>query len=84
MSEPMIPSESRLGPSSATKVILEVTAGILPGEPIPDKTKRWALTEHDVANTDAYLKAVGHAQVYALMLQDPGQNNWVKFEWWYL
>lgn len=67
-----------------TKAILEVRAGILPGEPMPELTRRWPLTAADVQDQDVYLSTMGHAMIYAQSLMDPARVNWVAHEWTWL
>lgn len=70
--------------SEPTKCIIEVTAGVIPGNPNEALTKRWSLTAEQCRDEDIYASAVGAAMVYALSLQMPGSNNWVKNEWIWL
>lgn len=63
------------------KVALEVTAGLVPGDPMPEYTKVWYLSREEYEDLDTYLAAGGAAILYALTLQDPARLNWVRFEW---
>lgn len=78
------------------RALLEVTAGIIPGKPMPEYTKQWAISteEWSEANksTDPAVQpsillatkqgtAAGYAQL--LMLQ-PDRINWVRMDWIWL
>jgi hypothetical protein len=74
------------------KILLEVTAGIIPERPEPELTKQWAITsaEWQQATEDdaqGFLLSTrnGQAQGYAgwLMMQ-PDRVNWVKTNWIWL
>ncbi len=75
----------------AARCAWEVTAGLIPGEPMPEYTRRWGLTasqwyapdedgpsHQGVALYNACLVA---AVEYARYLMNPGSLNWVKVEW---
>lgn len=74
------------------RILLEVTAGLIPGTPEKELTKQWAVT------SDEWLQATergeqglllstrnGQAQGYAgwLMMQ-PDRCNWVRTDWIWL
>lgn len=67
---------------------VEVVAGILPGTPMQDVTRRWWMTSEQWANADQDERVVllcdlsGKANGYStyLMLQ-PDRFNWVRTEW---
>jgi hypothetical protein len=75
---------------NAARCAWEVSAGLIPGEPMPEYTRRWCLdadqwygpdgqpTPQGVALFNSYLVA---AQEYARFLMNPGVLNWVKVEW---
>lgn len=72
------------------KVLLEVTAGVVPGTPMKEHTKRWAVTSEEWQNAgdkqgELLAERNGQMQGYAafLMLQ-PDHLNWVKTEWIWL
>lgn len=74
---------------SQARVIVEVVAGVIPGQPEPEFTKRWAVTSEqwygvaDEGERAALLAETnGKAQGYAgwLMLQ-PDRLNWVRTDW---
>jgi hypothetical protein len=63
-------------------------AGVLPGQPMEEFTRRWFMTSRDwqeygpEQRTNALCDLAGKANAYAtfLMLQ-PDRLNWVKTEW---
>jgi len=72
------------------KVLIEVTAGIIPNRPMEEYTKQWAITSEEWAEADkdqAFLLASrnGQATGYAsyLMMQ-PDSLNWVHTNWIWL
>ena len=71
------------------KVLLEVTAGIIPKHPMPEYTRRWAISseEWEAAPDTGVLLAEknGAAQGYAaLMMFQPDRVNWVRMDWIWL
>jgi hypothetical protein len=85
---------------ASAKVIIEVQAGLIPGRPEPEFSRRWAVTsdEWDEAqNADdqadpehalhqALLLAfrAAEADEYARLLRNPGRFNWVRTDWIWL
>lgn len=70
--------------SDAARCVWEVVAGIIPGQPIPDFTKRWAMTASEYESPDAfqiYAKRMMDATEYMQALQNPKQVNWVRLDW---
>ena len=72
----------------SAKLIIEVVAGLLPGQPMPEYTKRWAVTsfDWDSAVTDQLKRAlvVGRAteaDEYTWTLRNPSRVNWVRTDW---
>jgi hypothetical protein len=73
------------------RVLLEVSVGIIPGTPMPEHTRQWAITSdewndataegRDVILAEANGKMQGYA---ALMMLQPSRFNWVKTEWIWL
>jgi hypothetical protein len=77
-----------------------VTAGVIPGVPMPEHTRRWLLTseqfykENDMSPEEfkttfpdgqsTFLKYKSEAQLYADSLQDPRYINWVNVNWLWL
>ena len=80
--------------TAMAKLVIEVQAGVILGEPDPELTKRWAITseEWEAAqgqSTDevAALLAtrMGQAQGYAGLLGlQPDRLNWVRLDWVWL
>ena len=67
---------------SALRCEITVTAGIIPGEAIEQRT--WEFTRQDLDNPPDYIDRTGAAMNYAMSLQNPGKYNWVEFKWiWY-
>lgn len=76
--------------ATAAKAAWEVTAGLIPGEPMPEYTRRWGLTSSDWYNEEGepslkgialFNAALVAATEYARYLMNPGALNWVKVEW---
>ena len=63
------------------KLAIEVTAGVVPGDPMPVYSKGWYLSREEYDDPNTYLAAAGAANLYALTLQDPGRVNWVRLDW---
>ncbi len=76
-------------PTESLRAIWEVTVGVIPGEPIPEHTKRFPLTSRewgDGSETgyDALQAAQGAAMIYAWSVQNPTAMNWMRVDWiWY-
>jgi hypothetical protein len=71
------------------RIVLEVTAGLIPGQPMPEHTKRWAITEAEWKNaaTRANILAERNGQMQgyaALLMLQPDTLNWVRTDWIYL
>lgn len=68
------------------KVVIEVVAGLVPGTPIEEFTKRFAITskEWEDKTGDAAMKTYGFAQEYMRTLWNPSRINWVRCDWIYL
>lgn len=68
---------------------VDVVAGLLPGTPDPELTRRWGVTSKewqqavDDGKQSALLaETAGRAAGYATLLQlQPDRVNWVKTEW---
>jgi hypothetical protein len=75
--------------SESARVIIEVVAGIMPERPMPEYTRKFAITssEWNDAEDQSVLLAMrnGQANGYAqfLMLQ-PDRLNWVRVDWLWL
>lgn len=86
--------------AESAKVIIEVTAGLIPGQPEHEFTRRWAVTsqewadaEHADENSDpghAFHRALllafrqAEADEYARMLRNPARWNWTRTDWIWL
>lgn len=76
----------------AAKLIIEVLAGVIPGEPMPAYTRKWVWTSGDQARLEAgdrearqeYLTIAGASREYAASLEDPRRVNWVRRDWIWL
>ena len=66
------------------RIMLEVIAGVVPGSPVHEYTRQYAVTDEDMNNPPRYIEICGMAMNYAMSLQNPGRVNWVKFEWLWL
>lgn len=78
--------------AESARVVVEVQAGLVPGHPEAEHTRRWGLTSDewqsamDSQRAGAVLAELnGRAQGYAgmLMLQ-PDRLNWVRVDWLWL
>jgi hypothetical protein len=63
----------------AARCAFEVVAGLLPGQPMDEYTKRFFMTSDDPA--EKFQELYTQAREYAETLIDPSQLNWVKLEW---
>lgn len=79
----------------SARIIIEVVAGIVPGKPIPEHTKKFFITsdawyaqgkyEGRVEDAKMEILAVyGFAQEYMRNLMNPQVVNWVRLDWIYL
>jgi hypothetical protein len=80
--------------TETARVLLEVTAGIIPNRPEPELTRQWALTSAEWQKAreapesregQVLSEFNGKAQGYAgwLMMQ-PDRVNWVRTDWLWL
>lgn len=79
-----------MGEPERAKVIVEVTAGLVPGQPDPEFTKRWAIPSQKwhAAGSDQFPllaevngRAIGYA---AFLMLQPYRLNWVRTDWIWL
>lgn len=76
--------------SDNARVIVEVLAGVVPGQPEPELTRRWALTSDEwhaagPGQSEALAVLNGKAQGYAaLLMLQPDRLNWVRTDWIWL
>ncbi len=76
----------------SAKLLIEVVAGLVPGVPMPEYTRRWswssadqtALINGDKAASEKYIRIAGESREYAASLENPQQINWVRREWIWL
>ena len=76
-------------PMQATKALFEVTAGVIPGTPMPEYGKSWGYTS-DEYETDAktppgetliFSARIMEAHSYAMSITNPAYVNWVRVDW---
>ena len=76
----------------AAKALFTVTAGIIPGQVMPEHTRRWTYTSADYEQ-DAALPAgelsifelrIQEAHDYAIQLSNPRHLNWVRVDWMWI
>ena len=93
-------TKDTISPGTRLRCIWTVTAGVMPGHPEAEYTRRWCLTsetwEKESAMTDEAFKAIFPdgfstfakykmaAIAYADSLHDPRGLNWVKLEWMWM
>ena len=74
------------------KLIIEVMAGLVPGDPMPEYTRRWGWTGEEQAQLVAgdakarekWILIHGESREYAATLEDPRAVNWVRRDWVWL
>lgn len=68
------------------RVIVEVTAGLIPGRAEPQFTKRWAVTslEWQERGEEVLREREQEADEYARQLREPSRLNWVRTDWLWL
>ena len=76
-------------PMRAAKAFIEVRAGILPGQAMPEYSKQWGYTSEEY-EADAktpedqptiFSKMLDEAHDYAKGLSNPAYINWVRVDW---
>lgn len=76
-------------PLEAAKAFIEVVAGVLPGTPMPEYTKRWGYTSsefekdrnHEPPEDTIFQKRLKEAHDYAISITHPAYVNWVRVDW---
>jgi hypothetical protein len=76
----------------AARLIIEVVAGVIPDDPMPQYTRRWTWTSSDQERLGAgdpeaqarSLAIAGESREYAAWLENPRQVNWVRRTWIWL
>lgn len=81
------------------RLIIEVTAGIVPGTPEPEFTRRFTVTSAEWQEAQETVQAedaifhpaaelivirAAQADAYAMMLRDPSRINWTRTDWLWL
>jgi hypothetical protein len=81
----------------AARVIIQVDAGLMPGEPEEKFSRRWVITtaeweralREDAISDEAHAQhaalllmfRAAQADEYARLVRDPARFNWVRTEW---
>lgn len=68
----------------AARCAWEVTAGLIPGTPMPEYTRRWWMTSaewNSPASAALFHAHTVAAAEYARTLANPQGLNWVRVEW---
>ena len=76
----------------AAKLIIEVQAGVIPGQPMPEYTRRWGWTSDEQAKLGAgdmktrekWIMIAGESREYAATLENPARVNWLRRDWIWL
>lgn len=76
----------------ATKLMIEVVAGVLPCTPMAEHTRRWFWTSDDQAALERgeaqaeekWIRIAGESREYAATLENPRKLNWVRRDWLWL
>lgn len=79
----------------SVRILLEVVAGVIPNQPMPEYTKQFAVTSDiwyaqgtyegkEKEARDEIIKVYGYANEYMRTLWDPQKVNWVRCDWIYL
>jgi hypothetical protein len=78
--------------AESARLIIEVTAGVVPGTVEPEHTRQyavtsaqWAAAEKDGNGVEVLADVAGRAQGYAgLLMLQPDRLNWVRVDWLWL
>lgn len=71
----------------SVRVIIEVAAGVVPGQPEPEFTRKFMMTAREweqagARQVEQLAQLNGQAAGYAALLQlQPDRVNWVRTEW---
>jgi hypothetical protein len=79
----------------SARILMEVTAGLIPGTTMPEHTMQFAITSDQWYAQGKYegkakeaqleiLQVYGFAQEYMRNLMNPKVVNWVRLDWIYL
>jgi hypothetical protein len=74
---------------SSARLIVSVTAGLIPERPEPELTRQWVLTSDEWEQAENQREQLselnGRAQGYAMLLMlQPDRFNWVRTDWLWL
>lgn len=86
---------SKIANMESARIIIEVTAGVMPGTPMQEHTKQFVITSDQWYAQGKYegkakeaqleiLQVYGFAQEYMRNLMNPQAHNWVRLDWIYL
>ena len=75
-------------PMQAAKALIEVQAGVIPGEPMPELTRRWSYNSEEFEKDKLvpqdqptiFSKRLKEAHDYAMGLSNPAYVNWVRVD----
>jgi hypothetical protein len=76
----------------ACKAIFQVTAGVIPYQPMPEYTKRWGYDSREYEQDThtprdqptIFSKRLQEAHDYAMGLSNPAYTNWVRVDWMWM
>lgn len=76
----------------AAKLIIRVTAGVIPYDAVPKYTRTWSWSSDDQSRLEQgdptarsrYIAIAGESREYAASLEDPRGVNWVRRDWVWL
>lgn len=79
-------------PMLTAKAFFTVTAGIIPGQVMPEYSRQWGYTsddyEKDLATPEdrptIFARRLAEAYAYAIEISSPRSLNWVRVEWMWL
>jgi len=74
-------------PGDRLRCAWEVTAGLIPGQPMQEYSRSWLLTSeayYSPEGPEHFKRLQQAASDYALSLQEPRMLNWVRLDWIYL
>lgn len=77
------------GTSEPARCLIEVSAGLLPGQADAEYTRRYAITSSEWEKAGdgkglLLLEKYAMAHAYALSVLDPSRVNWVQVNWIWL
>lgn len=91
MTETAGPTQDQAKEAKPARVIIEVLAGIIPNQPEPEFTRRYAITSEEwnaaQGENQAMLLAERNGQAFGyanLLALQPDHVNWVRVDWIWL